>query len=83
VNGETPRTSTVTFDFLEAGKTYVATIYADAKNAHFKTNPQAYTIRNVIVTNKSKLTQQSVAGGGYAVSIVEANKAETKGLKRL
>ncbi|MDZ7646767.1 MAG: glycoside hydrolase family 97 C-terminal domain-containing protein [Cytophagales bacterium] len=45
VNGETPRISQVTFDFLEQGKTYIAIIYADAKEAHYKTNPQAYSIR--------------------------------------
>jgi hypothetical protein len=83
VNGETPRTSTVTFDFLDAGKTYIATIYADAKDAHYKTKPQAYTIRKVVVTNKSKLAQWSAPGGGYAISIVEADKSQTKGLKNL
>ncbi|WP_121356440.1 glycoside hydrolase family 97 protein [Flavisolibacter nicotianae] len=83
VNGETPRISNIGFDFLEPGKTYVATIYADAKNAHYKTNPQAYTIRKVIVNNKSKLAQLSAPGGGYAISIVEADKAQTKGLKKL
>lgn len=83
VNGETPRTSNILFDFLDNGKTYIATIYADAKDAHFKTNPQAYTIRKVIVTNKSKLSQLSAAGGGYAISIIEADKSKTKGLKKL
>jgi hypothetical protein len=83
VNGETPRVSDVTFNFLEQGKVYVATIYADAKGAHFKTNPQAYTVRQVVVTNKSKLSQWSAAGGGYAISIVEADKNQPKGLKRL
>ena len=74
VNGETPRTSAIKFDFLEKGKTYVATIYADAKDAHYKTNPQAYTIRKMNVTNKSKLAQFSAPGGGYAISIVETKK---------
>ncbi|MBL7844281.1 MAG: glycoside hydrolase family 97 protein [Cyclobacteriaceae bacterium] len=83
VNGETPRTSTVSFDFLERDKTYMATIYADAANAHYKTNPQAYTIRKVVVTSKSKLSQRSAAGGGFAISIVEADKTQVKGLKRL
>lgn len=83
VNGETPRTSTVSFDFLERDKTYIATIYADAANAHYKTNPQAYTIRKVVVTSKSKLSQRSAAGGGFAISIVEADKMQVKGLKRL
>ncbi|SHM90986.1 glycoside hydrolase family 97 protein [Flavobacterium xinjiangense] len=74
VNGETPRTSTIKFDFLEKGKKYIATIYADAKDAHYKTNPQAYTIRKMTVTNKSKLAQFSAPGGGYAISIVETKK---------
>ncbi|WP_163400772.1 glycoside hydrolase family 97 protein [Flavobacterium fluviatile] len=71
VNGETPRTSTIDFSFLEKGKKYTATIYADAKEAHYKTNPQAYTIRKIAVTNKSKLSQLSAPGGGYAISIIE------------
>ncbi|MBX2966614.1 MAG: glycoside hydrolase family 97 protein [Cyclobacteriaceae bacterium] len=83
VNGETPRTSVVSFNFLEPGKQYVATIYADTANAHYKTNPQAYTIRKVIVTGKSTLKQWSAAGGGYAVSIVEVSKEDVKGLKKL
>ena len=73
VNGETPRISTIKFDFLEKGKKYEATIYADAKDAHYKTNPQAYTIKKMTVTSKSKLEQLSAAGGGYAVSIMEIN----------
>jgi len=83
VGGDNSRTSNIVFDFLEKGKTYVATIYADAKDAHYKTNPQAYVIRKVIVTGKSKLSQFVAPGGGYAISIVEATKDNTKGLKKL
>jgi hypothetical protein len=83
VNGETSRVSNVTFDFLEPGKTYLATIFADAPTAHYKTNPQAYVIRKVVVTDKSKLAQWSAPGGGFAISIVEAGKDEVKGLKKL
>lgn len=74
VNGETPRTSKIKLEFLDKGKTYEATIYADAKDAHYKTNPQAYTIRKVKVNSKSQLSQFSAPGGGYAVSIVEVKK---------
>ncbi|MGB3006548.1 MAG: glycoside hydrolase family 97 protein [Chitinophagaceae bacterium] len=82
VNGENSRTSILTFDFLDAGKKYIATIYADAKDAHFKTNPQAYTIRKVVVNNKSKLAMASAPGGGYAISLIEAtNPNDLKGLK--
>ena len=68
--GNEPFTSKISFDFLEKGKDYIATIYADAPDAHYKSNPQAYTIRKVKVTSKSKLTQRSAPGGGYAISIV-------------
>lgn len=68
-NGDNARISTISFDFLPKGKKYVATIYADAKDAHYKTNPQAYTIKNVKITSKSKLTQHCAPGGGYAISI--------------
>ena len=70
-NGSTPRTATINLDFLEKGKKYEATIYADAKDAHYKTNPQGYTITKQNVTNKTKLKMTSAAGGGYAISIVE------------
>lgn len=83
VNGVPVRTSTISFDFLDADKTYIATIYADAKDAHYRNNPQAYTIRKVVVTNKSKLSQLSASGGGYAISVMEATKEQTKGLKKL
>lgn len=83
VCGENGRTSNITFEYLDPAKTYIATIYSDAKDAHYKTNPQAYTIRKVVVTGKSKLSQLCAPAGGYAISITEADKAQTKGLKRL
>jgi hypothetical protein len=84
VGGDNTRTSNINFNFLDGGKKYVATIYADAKDAHYKTNPQAYTIRKVVVTNKSKLSQLVAPGGGYAISLMEATSpAATKGLRSL
>ena len=70
---EQGRTSTIKLDFLDPGKKYVATIYADAKDAHYETNPQAYAIRKMTVTRKSKLTQYCAPGGGYAISVVAVN----------
>ena len=81
VTGLMPHNSTLRLDFLDKGKTYVATVYADAPDADYKTNPQAYTITKGLVTAKSVLKLHSVAGGGYAISIVEAK--DTKGLKPL
>ena len=71
VNGETARSSTIQFDFLEKGVNYQATIYADAKEAHYKTNPQAYTIKKLTVNRSTKLDLYSAPGGGYAISIVK------------
>ncbi len=76
--GEHAYTSQIAFDFLEPGKTYVATIYADAPDADYLTNPQAYTIREVRCTSRSKLSQRAVAGGGYAISLREATDADRK-----
>lgn len=73
VNGLEKRTSTIKLDFLEKGKKYKATIYTDAKDTNYKTNPQAYTIKTQNVTHKSKLSLVSVPAGGYAISIKAIN----------
>jgi hypothetical protein len=67
---ENGRTSTINLSFLDPGKTYVATIYADGKGAHYEKNPQAYAIRKVNVTSKTKLAQYCAPGGGYAISFM-------------
>lgn len=70
VCGEKGYNSIITLYFLTPGKKYIATIYSDAKDADYKKNPQAYEIREITVTSKTKLTQKSAPGGGYAISIV-------------
>ena len=50
---------------------YEAVIYADAKDASWDKNPQAYTITKKKVTNKTKLNLKAAVGGGYAISIKE------------
>ncbi|MEL7002329.1 MAG: glycoside hydrolase family 97 protein [Bacteroidota bacterium] len=83
-NDETGRTSNIKFDFLDAKKRYIATIYSDKKDAHYKTNTKAYEVKKYVVTNKSKLSQYCAPGGGYAISIFEVkDKSETKGIRRL
>ncbi len=78
-NGHTAR---FTLDFLDPGKKYVATIYADAPNAHYRSNPQAYTISKSVVTHKSRIVQPCAPGGGFAMSLVEVTDAgQVKGLK--
>jgi len=70
-NGYNGRESKIAFDFLGKGKKYEATIYSDTKASHYKTNPQAYQIRKIKVTDTSRLTQYCAPGGGYAIHIKE------------
>ncbi len=78
VTGDSDHVSTVSFDFLDPGKVYVATVYADAPDANYLTNPQAYTIKEYRCTSKSSFTQKAVEGGGYAISFREAGPADKK-----
>ena len=76
--------SKLALDFLDADKKYIATIYEDAKDAHYQTNPQAYNIRRGIVTAKTILNLTAAPGGGYAISIMPAASPEAlSGLKPL
>ncbi len=70
VNGEKARTASIPLNFLDKGVSYEATIYADKSDAHYKTNPQAYTIKKMKVNSDTKLEQFSAPGGGYAISII-------------
>lgn len=61
--------STLSLDFLDNGRKYEAIIYADAPDAHYLTNPQAYKIIRKKVDSKTKLKMKAAPGGGYAISI--------------
>ena len=70
VAGNTPHKSQLTLSFLDKGRKYEATIYTDAPNANYRSNPKAYRIERRTVTSATKLSLTAVAGGGYAMSIV-------------
>ncbi len=81
---ENGHVSDLSFNFLEPGKKYVATVYMDAKDAHYEHIPQAYVIRKGILTSTSKLKLKAAPGGGYAISIMEVTDPQVlKGLKKL
>ena len=67
---ENGHTAVVKLDFLDKGRKYDCTIYADAKDAHYETNPQAYTITKKVVTAKDVLKLKEAPGGGFAVSLI-------------
>ena len=69
IAGMKPHDSKVKLSFLDPGVKYEAIIYADAKDADYKTNPQAYTITKRTVTAKDELKLHAVAGGGWAISL--------------
>ena len=82
VTDENRRTVTLPFDYLDPGKEYVATLYADAPDADYQTNPQAYVIRTGKVGQRTELDVEMARGGGFAISIREATDADRK-LRRL
>ena len=71
VTDDQKRTLEVPMNFLEAGKTYEATIYADAEDADYKNNPQAYKVWKQDVTAEDVLSMTMARGGGFAISFLE------------
>ena len=82
VTDENERQMEVAFDFLDEGVRYVATLYADGKDADYATKPDSYQIKTGIVTSKSKIKVDMARGGGFAISIRPATDADKK-IKKL
>lgn len=61
--------SDLRLDFLDKGKKYVCTVYADAKDADYEKNPKAYTITRRTVRQGDRLRLKMAPGGGFAVSL--------------
>jgi hypothetical protein len=80
ITDENSRNAVIPLSFLDKGKKYIVTIYADADNADWKANPEAYQIHSYLVTDKTKLNIKLANGGGAAISIKPAG-ANVKGLK--
>lgn len=68
--------SALSLGFLDKGRQYEATVYADAPGAHYLDNPQAYTITKRKVNAKTRLKLKAAPGGGYAISIIPADKSK-------
>ena len=62
--------SVIKLDFLDKGRKYDCTIYADAPDAHYERNPQAYVITKRTVKYGDTLKLQEAPGGGFAVSLI-------------
>lgn len=81
VTNEDARTMTVDFSFLTKGQKYMATIYADAKDADYETNPEKYVISRRVVTAKDKEKIFMARGGGFAISLMPVDD-HTQKLKK-
>ena len=62
--------SVVRLDFLDKGRKYECTIYQDAADAHYETNPQAYVITKRTVKRGDTLKLNEAPGGGFAISLI-------------
>jgi glucan 1,4-alpha-glucosidase len=82
ITDENKRTANINFSFLNASQKYIATIYKDAANAHWDTNPTAYAIETLVITNASKLNIDEAAGGGFAINIRPATAIDIRGIKK-
>lgn len=82
ITDENARQFTESLGFLDADKKYVATIYRDADNAHWKDNPEAYVIEKFLVDAKTMLKLKLAPGGGTAVSLMPATDADLKQYKK-
>ena len=62
--------SVIKLDFLDKGRKYDCTIYADAKDADYEKNPKAYTITKKTVKAGQTLKLTEARGGGFAISLI-------------
>lgn len=82
ITDENARTAEFKLDFLDADKKYVATLYADGKDADYKDNPTSYQIKKGIVTFKTKISVKEARSGGFALSLMEATGDDLKSVKK-
>jgi len=83
ITDENPRSSNISLNFLDEGKNYIATVYADQEDSDWEKNPMAYQVNSFAVTNKSVLKLNLAPGGGGAISLRPATVEDIKNLKKL
>lgn len=71
ITNEKGRIAKLSFDFLDNGKTYQATIYKDGDKAHWNDNPTDYKIETLDIAKETLLDIKLAPGGGFAISVSE------------
>jgi hypothetical protein len=82
ITDESARTSEVSLSFLAPKRQYVATVYADASDANWQSNPMKYQISSSLVNEQTRLNLALAPGGGAAVSLKPASADDLKRLKQ-
>ncbi|HSE25778.1 MAG TPA: glycoside hydrolase family 97 protein [Pyrinomonadaceae bacterium] len=78
ITDEQSRTSNISLSYLTPKRWYVATLYADAADAHWENNPMAYQIQNFLVNDKTIVKINLASGGGAAISLKPASDQDLK-----
>lgn len=81
ITDEQAREATVPLDYLPPNRRYVATLYADASDAHWERNPMAYRVESFLVDDRTVLRIALANGGGAALSLKPANADDVKRLR--
>ena len=67
VSDQTAQTLDVTLDFLEPNRSYEATLYQDASDAHGVKNSEAYVIKTTTVKQGDVIQAKMAVGCGHAM----------------
>ncbi len=74
ITDENARDFTVSLDFLSADVQYVAQIYSDGEDAHWKTKPASYKYEERAVSSADSLDLRLAPGGGCAIRFVAGRR---------
>ena len=69
VTNEEGRKVEVYVDFLEPNVNYIATVYRDSEDAHYRDHQLGYVIEEKVVRNGDRLEIYIAPGGGFAMKI--------------
>lgn len=78
ITDEQARTAKIALNYLTPKRWYVATLYADAADAHWQRNPMAYQIQTFLVNDQTALDINLASGGGAAISLKPASSEDMK-----
>ena len=82
ITDEQARKVNISLSYLTPRRTYLATLYTDAAEAHWERNPMAYQIQHFLVNDQTSLKISLANGGGAAISLKPASDEDMRKWKR-